>query len=100
MPRSPAVAQPTFHIAPFRDRLALRSDNMCFGSRKTDEAGLAKSRELDKQIRQDEKRLAKEVKLLLLGMFAPSCCSCSHQLVQTSVACNGRLRSKHLELLD
>lgn len=96
MPRSPTVAQPTFRIARLRDRLALRSDNMCFGSRKTDEAGLAKSRELDKQIRQDEKRLAKEVKLLLLGMLASSCCSCSHQLVQASLSCTGRLRSKHL----
>jgi guanine nucleotide-binding protein subunit alpha len=41
---------------------------MCFGSRKTgDDAGAARSRELDKQIRADEKRMAKEVKLLLLG---------------------------------
>lgn len=40
---------------------------MCFKSRKTDEEGLNRSRELDKVIRQDEKRLAREVKLLLLG---------------------------------
>ncbi|KAJ8129034.1 hypothetical protein O1611_g4599 [Lasiodiplodia mahajangana] len=40
---------------------------MCFGSRKTDEAGDARSRELDKVIRQDERRMAREVKLLLLG---------------------------------
>ncbi|KAI0186451.1 G protein alpha subunit [Xylaria flabelliformis] len=40
---------------------------MCFGSRKTDEAGDARSRELDRVIKQDEKRMAKEVKLLLLG---------------------------------
>ncbi|KAI1332802.1 G protein alpha subunit [Xylariaceae sp. FL0255] len=40
---------------------------MCFGSRKTDEAGLARSRDIDKVIKQDEKRMAKEVKLLLLG---------------------------------
>ncbi|RYC55606.1 hypothetical protein CHU98_g10606 [Xylaria longipes] len=40
---------------------------MCFGSRKTDVAGDAHSRELDKVIKQDEKRMAKEVKLLLLG---------------------------------
>jgi hypothetical protein len=44
---------------------------MCFGSRKTDEEGVSRSRELDKIIRQDEKRMAREVKLLLLGM----CCS-------------------------
>lgn len=40
---------------------------MCFGGRKEDEAGAAKSRELDKIIRADEKRLEREVKLLLLG---------------------------------
>ncbi|KAI1438508.1 G protein alpha subunit [Xylaria sp. CBS 124048] len=40
---------------------------MCFGSRKKEEAGDARSRELDKMIRQDERRLSKEVKLLLLG---------------------------------
>ncbi|ROT41386.1 guanine nucleotide-binding protein alpha-2 subunit [Sodiomyces alkalinus F11] len=39
---------------------------MCFGSRDKDD-GAARSRELDKVIRQDEKRMAKEVKLLLLG---------------------------------
>lgn len=41
---------------------------MCFGSRKPDEAGDARSRELDKAIKQDEKRMAREVKLLLLGV--------------------------------
>ncbi|RYP47239.1 hypothetical protein DL769_011331 [Monosporascus sp. CRB-8-3] len=40
---------------------------MCFSSRKTGEDGAARSRELDKIIRQDEKRLTREVKLLLLG---------------------------------
>ncbi|KAH7326211.1 G protein alpha subunit [Stachybotrys elegans] len=40
---------------------------MCFGGRERDESGTARSRELDKIIKQDEKRLAKEVKLLLLG---------------------------------
>ncbi|RYP50570.1 hypothetical protein DL768_003966 [Monosporascus sp. mg162] len=40
---------------------------MCFSSRKTEEEGAARSRELDKAIRQDEKRLSREVKLLLLG---------------------------------
>ncbi|KAH9906815.1 G protein alpha subunit [Xylariomycetidae sp. FL2044] len=40
---------------------------MCFGKRKTDEAGLARTRELDKIIKQDEKRMQREVKLLLLG---------------------------------
>ncbi|KAI5858211.1 G protein alpha subunit [Durotheca rogersii] len=40
---------------------------MCFGSRKSNEQGSARSRELDKIIRQDEKRMAREVKLLLLG---------------------------------
>lgn len=41
---------------------------MCFGSRKKDEADAMRSRELDKMIKADEKRMAKEVKLLLLGM--------------------------------
>lgn len=40
---------------------------MCFGSRKKDEADATRSRELDKIIKADEKRMAKEVKLLLLG---------------------------------
>ncbi len=42
---------------------------MCFGSReRNNEDEGARSRELDKVIRADEKRMAKEVKLLLLGM--------------------------------
>jgi guanine nucleotide-binding protein subunit alpha, other len=40
---------------------------MCFGRRDKDDGGMSRSRELDKIIRQDEKRLSKEVKLLLLG---------------------------------
>ncbi|KAK3365828.1 guanine nucleotide binding protein, alpha subunit [Lasiosphaeria ovina] len=41
---------------------------MCFGGRDHgDDGGVARSRELDKVIRADEKRMAKEVKLLLLG---------------------------------
>lgn len=40
---------------------------MCFGSREKDDSGAARSRELDKIIRQDEKRMARQVKLLLLG---------------------------------
>lgn len=40
---------------------------MCFGSRKSEEEGITRSRELDKVIRQDEKRMSREVKLLLLG---------------------------------
>ena len=43
---------------------------MCFGSReKGDGGGIARSRDIDKQIRQDEKKMSKEVKLLLLGMI-------------------------------
>jgi hypothetical protein len=45
---------------------------MCFGSREKGDSGMARSREIDKGIRQDEKRLAKEVKLLLLGAFSLS----------------------------
>ncbi|CAM1500975.1 Fc.00g101370.m01.CDS01 [Cosmosporella sp. VM-42] len=40
---------------------------MCFGNRNKGNAGDARSKELDRVIRQDEKRLSKEVKLLLLG---------------------------------
>ncbi|KAH7357927.1 guanine nucleotide-binding protein alpha-2 subunit [Plectosphaerella cucumerina] len=40
---------------------------MCFGGRDKDDSGAARSRELDRNIRQDEKRMSKEVKLLLLG---------------------------------
>jgi len=40
---------------------------MCFGSRDKGDGGLARSRDIDKQLRQDEKKMAKEVKLLLLG---------------------------------
>lgn len=42
---------------------------MCFGSRRKDEADAMRSRELDKIIKADEKRMAKEVKLLLLGTY-------------------------------
>lgn len=44
---------------------------MCFGSRKKEEADATRSRELDKILKADEKRMAKEVKLLLLGTLPP-----------------------------
>ncbi|KAF4454595.1 G alpha chain [Fusarium albosuccineum] len=40
---------------------------MCFGGRDKGDGGQARSRDIDRQLRQDEKRLSKEVKLLLLG---------------------------------
>ncbi|KAK2755330.1 g protein alpha subunit [Colletotrichum kahawae] len=40
---------------------------MCFGGRSKDDGGAARSRDLDRLIRQDEKKMSKEVKLLLLG---------------------------------
>jgi guanine nucleotide-binding protein subunit alpha len=42
---------------------------MCFGGgrKSNDDEEAAKSREIDKQIRQDEKKMSREVKLLLLG---------------------------------
>jgi guanine nucleotide-binding protein subunit alpha len=43
---------------------------MCFGSRKESDDGNARSRDIDKQIRQDEKRMTREIKLLLLGSSA------------------------------
>lgn len=45
---------------------------MCFGSRDKGDGGLARSRDIDKQLRQDEKKMAKEVKLLLLGTYIPA----------------------------
>ena len=53
---------------------------MCFGSRKGD-GDAARSRELDRMIRQDEKRMAKEVKLLLLGKHDPLLYICLLQLL-------------------
>lgn len=43
------------------------SPTMCFGSRKKEEADATRSKELDKILKADEKRMSKEVKLLLLG---------------------------------
>ncbi|PHH67457.1 hypothetical protein CDD81_71 [Ophiocordyceps australis] len=40
---------------------------MCFGSRSKHSGDLSRSRDIDRVIRQDEKRMQKEVKLLLLG---------------------------------
>jgi guanine nucleotide-binding protein subunit alpha len=44
---------------------------MCFGGSadRDDVEGANKSREIDKLIRQDEKKMAREVKLLLLGEY-------------------------------
>lgn len=41
---------------------------MCFGSGSKENPEAKKSKEIEKQLREDQKRLAKEVKLLLLGM--------------------------------
>lgn len=40
---------------------------MCFGSSNKDDPEAKKSKEIEKQLREDQKRLAREVKLLLLG---------------------------------
>lgn len=42
---------------------------MCMGG--SADVGAQKSREIEKLIRQDEKRMSKEVKLLLLGELLP-----------------------------
>ncbi|KAI9697781.1 MAG: hypothetical protein M1836_004457 [Candelina mexicana] len=44
---------------------------MCFGKSKSQLGGdeLAKSQEIDKMIRNDQRKLSKEIKLLLLGMY-------------------------------
>ncbi len=44
---------------------------MCFGNGNKEDPDVKKSREIEKQLREDQKRLAKEVKLLLLGMSTP-----------------------------
>ena len=64
---------------------------MCFGGREKggDEAGAARSRELDKIIRADEKKMSKEVKLLLLGMrIWLSTSQCSAMLTVPQVPVN------------
>ncbi|UNI15801.1 G-Protein alpha subunit [Purpureocillium takamizusanense] len=40
---------------------------MCFGGRDKTNGGAARSRDIDRTLRQDEKRMSKEIKLLLLG---------------------------------
>lgn len=40
---------------------------MCFGSSSKDDPEAKKSKEIEKQLREDQKRLDREVKLLLLG---------------------------------
>ena len=42
---------------------------MCFGSGNKDDPDAKKSREIEKQLREDQRRMAKEVKVLLLGML-------------------------------
>ena len=45
---------------------------MCFGSGPKENPDDKKSREIEKQLREDQKRMSKEVKLLLLGENIPS----------------------------
>jgi guanine nucleotide-binding protein subunit alpha len=40
---------------------------MCFGGSSKDDAGAQKSKEIERQLKDDQRKLAKEVKLLLLG---------------------------------
>lgn len=40
---------------------------MCFGNGKQDDPDAKKSREIERQLREDQKRMQKEVKVLLLG---------------------------------
>ena len=45
---------------------------MCFGGDKAgDDPDAKKSKEIEKQLREDQKKMAKEVKMLLLGKAAP-----------------------------
>jgi len=40
---------------------------MCFGGSNKEDPDAKKSREIEKQLREDQKRMSKEVKMLLLG---------------------------------
>ena len=42
---------------------------MCFGNGNKEDPDTKKSREIEKQLKEDQRRMAKEVKLLLLGRF-------------------------------
>lgn len=69
---------------------------MCFGAReKGDEAGAARSRELDKIIRADEKKMSKEVKLLLLGTDASARSIALSAAILTVSNRSGRIRQIH-----
>jgi guanine nucleotide-binding protein subunit alpha len=47
--------------------------SMCFGGDKNgDDPDAKKSKEIEKQLREDQKKMSKEVKMLLLGMALPS----------------------------
>ena len=46
--------------------------SMCFGGDKNgDDPDAKKSKEIEKQLREDQKKMSKEVKMLLLGMARP-----------------------------
>ena len=44
-----------------------KSRIMCFGNGNKEDPDAQKNKEIEKQLREDEKRMAKEVKILLLG---------------------------------
>lgn len=76
--RTPTHSQPSdpFSLLPPRRTLRLFIDflpttfKMCFGSRENDAEG-KRSKEIDQIIHRDEKVMARQVKLLLLGTFTP-----------------------------
>lgn len=73
---------------------------MCFGSREKGDGGLARSRDIDKQLRQDEKKMAKEVKLLLLGMCIPGPRACSRRKHHTRPLAgrdDGKVFAQHMD---
>jgi len=45
----------------------MRNAEMCFGKRPKLDSGALRSKELDKVIKNDQKRMSREIKLLLLG---------------------------------
>ena len=53
---------------------------MCFGSsKKSDDPGSRKNAEIEKRIKQDQKKDAREVKILLLGEIASLCSARTHK---------------------
>jgi len=73
------VATPLSTLQSTKNRSGFDTAKMCFGdSKKQDDPGAKKNVEIDKQLREDRKKLGKEVKILLLGWSICSTCLDNH----------------------